>query len=131
VLITTYLKEDTLMAKSIYSFLDLWGLINHVGAPATTYVDLEQMSVVVFDQEINESEKLLRIPYEEELYSYGKVMNEYLTINSIDIPKGQKAGRYLKERGRYFDFCDFRDDRILDALTDWLKVHEIELVKVA
>lgn len=110
---------------------DLTNLVNNPFLSVCSYVDLENMSIEVYPEGMETNDKLLRIPYADELYSYGHLMSEYIDKNDLCIPIKMSARKYLIEQGYYYDFCDFRNERLEKALIHWFAEHQIKVELVA
>ena len=89
------------------TFDDLNIIRNTVGVDSVTFFNRETLDFEVYEEgEIEESKKLLRIPYDCEVYNENEVLGEYIAINNIEIPLEFDSVRcYFRETGQ---ICDFR-----------------------
>lgn len=75
----------------------------------------------VFDSDI------VFFPTDEKLYPYCKAMCDFLDEYEIDVPRGEKAGSYLRKNGLIYEFYAFREEEIRSRLLDWLNENNIQL----
>jgi len=117
------------MNKKVFdNWNDFYVIRNTVGVDSVTFFNRETLEFETYEEdEIEESKKLLRIPYDCELYNENKVLGEYIAINNIDIPRFHSARGYLRETGQIYDFHEYRDVVFVKKLNEWFKENQIEV----
>ncbi len=115
--------------KNFYNLDDLYIIRNTVGVDSVTFFNRETLEFEIYEEdEIEESEKLLCIPYDCELYDENKVLGEYIATNNIDIPPESDSARcYLRETGQIYDFHAYCDKVYMKKLFEWFKENQIEI----
>ena len=102
--------------------------INEYGVELAFYADLNLKEVVTLDELTKENASLIRFPYKEELYPYGRAMSDYLDENNLDVPEGERAKSFLANRGLLDDFYySFWQEGVSELLLDWLVKHNLAL----
>lgn len=111
------------------TFNDLNIIRNTVGVDSVTFFNRETLDFEVYEEgEIEESKKLLRIPYDCELYNENEVLGEYIAINNIEIPLEFDSARcYFREAGQIHDFHSYCDKVYMKKLNGWFKDNHIEI----
>ena len=111
------------------TFDDLNIIRNTVGVDSVTFFNRETLDFEVYEEgEIEESKKLLRIPYDCELYNENEVLGEYIAINNIEIPlEFDSVRRYFRETGQICDFHSYCDKVYMKKLNGWFKDNHIEI----
>lgn len=112
------------------TFDDLNIIRNTVGGvDSVTFFNRETLDFEVYEEgEIEESKKLLRIPYDCELYNENEVLGEYIAINNIEIPLEFDSARcYFREAGQIHDFHSYCDKVYMKKLNGWFKDNHIEI----
>ena len=81
--------------------------------------------------------KILILPMEHELYSYGKAVIDFAEEKeqeeNIDLHTGRSMNLVIKalhDSGLWYEFCDYKSKIILESLKDWLLNHGIERVVI-
>ncbi len=118
------------MNKKVFdNWNDFYVIRNTVGVDSVTFFNRETLEFETYEEgEIEESKKLLRIPYDCELYNENKVLGEYIAINKIDIPSESDSTRcYLRETGQIYNFHEYRDVVFVKKLNEWFKENQIEV----
>lgn len=100
-------------------------------AQSYLYADLLHAEIVFSEKEYKETEMFLRIPSQEELYPYNRAMFDFLNHMEMDVPRGCRAKRYLREREMLGDFYSFWQEGSKVALLEWLRENDISLSPVA
>ena len=80
-----------------------------MGGDYFSFVNLEDMSVVVLPSDTLDSDTLLRIPTIDELCPYGVAMHSFLTEKKLSVPDSISAKSFVIENNLYYDFLDFRE----------------------
>lgn len=111
------------------TFDDLNIIRNTVGVDSVTFFNRETLDFEVYEEgEIEESKKLLRIPYDCEVYNENEVLGEYIAINNIEIPlEFDSVRRYFRETGQICDFRSYCDKVYMKKLNGWFKDNHIEV----
>lgn len=119
------------MAKVFCDFSSFEELINLRGVEVLSYIDRKSSLVKVETRNIVENlvatGEALMIPTCDDLCSYGRIMNDYLSLKEIIIPKGVKPIQYLYDNALESDFYEFRRNQLAESFGDWLEENQIEI----
>lgn len=72
-------------------------------------------------------DNIVFFPTDEELYPFCKAMSDFLDEHKIDVPRGERAGSYLRKNGLIYDFYAFREEEMKSRLLIWLNENDIQL----
>lgn len=105
-------------------------LLNDRRLEIVTYYNLEDNSI--WSDEVEEVEKLEKekkvivFPYRDELISYGEIVQQFLEIEEVEVPKGERVKAFFRRTNRDGRFEDY-EERILDEkFNDWLRNKGLE-----
>ena len=120
--------------EEIKCYLRTNELINAEGAEYLASIDLQSCSTRIDVKEeageLEEQGLVKVIPYQEELYDYGREMYNFLENRGINVPKGEKAIRYLQDIGLQSAFWQEVDEVIQSNFQKWLKRNGFKLITV-
>lgn len=105
---------------------DLTELFNHPEVAVTSYANLKEHCIEVFEHEVQETDNLIRIPYRDELCSYNQTVGEFIDEWNLIIPRKMSARRYLREQGYIQEFYAFWNEKAAKKLLEWLEYHHIK-----
>ena len=111
-------------------------IIEWLNRPGTGIASFLDMQKKCFDsmEEGEALEKLIVegnaivVPYEEQLYSYGESMGDYLDNREILIPDGMKATAYLAQHRWIDDFYEFRAEELEKRFVAWCEKQGVQMV---
>lgn len=113
------------MKKTNLTNVNLDELITPEFTQYYSYIDLDQMGIQYSEVECQETELLLRIPFQEELYPYNRAMFDFLNEMEMHVPRGCRAKSYLREREMLGDFYSFWHEGSKAALLEWFQEKNI------
>lgn len=83
---------------------------------------------ICFEEDLHSIQNLddiIIIPTEEELYDYGKAMQDYLDLHELTVPCKTTASSYLYKKDMLHDFYDYRNSVLKSELSKWLEKNHI------
>lgn len=106
-------------------------LLNYEELDVVNCIGIDHMSVRVMQRKraenLERNGEVKIIPTWDEFADYGQCIREYLYENNLVIPRGMSAGRYLREKGCYFDFLEYRRDVARLNFDAWMAENDLTL----
>lgn len=107
-------------------------VLNHEKSECRVYFNRTNSEIEVCDDFFSlrnrvSDDNIVFFPTDEKLYPYCEAIGDFLNEHNMDVPRGRKAGTYLRENGFIYDFYAFREEEIKSRLLVWLNENDIQL----
>lgn len=66
----------------------------------------------------------VKFPGREDLYPYSTAVRDFLSEKGLDIPS-RPYGEYLRSKGLYYEFLDFRFNGLVHRFEEWTMAYGI------
>lgn len=102
-------------------------LVNNDELPITVYLNMENLTVEIFEEDEEPGKNHLKLPAIDELAPYKSVIYDF--VSEIDIPVAKSASKFLKENGLYMEFLNYRKAYAVNALKEWLSNRKVVIIE--